>query len=310
MIKAIMYHYVRPRDAKFTHLKYLEIENFERQLDYFEREFGFVSKSDFQDFISGKKSDCHGVMLTFDDGLKDHYRHVFPILKRRGLWGIFYISTAPLRSKTMLDVHKVHVLIGMFGGSKVLEKLLEITSKEMILDSFVNTFSEKVYALQENDSATEYVKKTLNYFIADEYRPSVLNQLMNKFFLESEQESLSSQCYMDIQEIHELISHGMIIGNHTDSHCVMSKLDKSQQEEEIKKSFEILDNLFGEQEFKTFCYPYGGKHSFNEITEKLLEKYGVMFSFSVDPKCIDQSELKLQDLPRFDCNQFPYGRSN
>jgi peptidoglycan/xylan/chitin deacetylase (PgdA/CDA1 family) len=311
MIRAIMYHYVRPVDNEFPYLKYLSIQKFEKQLDYFEKKFGFVRKEDFENFINNSESDCSGIVLTFDDGLKDHYDYVFPILKRRGLWGIFYISSAPLRSKKMLDVHKIHALIGKFGGIKVSNSLSGFILDEMISNQFVQDFDEKVYVSQENDLATERVKKILNYLVSEEYKPLLINKLMRYFFSKNDEENLINQYYMNVQEIGELNNHGMMIGSHTDSHHVMSKLTKSQQEEEIRGSFKVLDEMIDQQNLKTFCYPYGGRHSFTKLTENLLKKYSVDFSFSVEAeiiKCNDPN-LNLQTLPRFDCNKFPHGKS-
>ncbi|MGK4569285.1 hypothetical protein [Flavobacterium sp. 3HN19-14] len=53
-MKAVMYHYVRPFDPEMPYFKNLDIEDFEKQLDFFEAEFGFVSKADFSGFI------CYG----------------------------------------------------------------------------------------------------------------------------------------------------------------------------------------------------------------------------------------------------------
>jgi len=66
--------------------------------------------------MSGEPSS--GVILTFDDGLRDHYKYVFPKLKEHNLWGIFYISTAPFHNKKLIDVHRIHMLVGKYGGRK------------------------------------------------------------------------------------------------------------------------------------------------------------------------------------------------
>ena len=43
-MKAIMYHYVREPEASLPHFKYLNIGDFKKQLDYFQKKFGFVEK--------------------------------------------------------------------------------------------------------------------------------------------------------------------------------------------------------------------------------------------------------------------------
>lgn len=42
-----MYHYVRPFHHEYPNFKNLDIEDFRKQLDYFQDEYGFVSKEEF-----------------------------------------------------------------------------------------------------------------------------------------------------------------------------------------------------------------------------------------------------------------------
>ena len=121
-MKAIMYHYVRPFDKEYPNFKNLHIDDFKKQLDYFEVEFGFVSKENFvNSFKTGTPS--KGVILTFDDGLFCHYDYVFQELKKRGLWGIFYVPTQPYVEGKLLDVHRTHLLLGKHESAKVFEFL-------------------------------------------------------------------------------------------------------------------------------------------------------------------------------------------
>jgi len=66
--------------------------------------------------MSGEPSS--GVILTFDDGLSDHYEYVFPILNELNQWGTFYISTSPFHNKKLIDIHRIHMLVGKYGGRK------------------------------------------------------------------------------------------------------------------------------------------------------------------------------------------------
>lgn len=118
-MKTIMYHYVRKSDEKFPFFRYLSVENFRKQLEYFEKKFGFVRYEDFialkQDLsiferMKGK------ILLSFDDGFKDHYDFVLPELLKRGLFGLFFISTGVYEKRKALDVHRIHYLLGKWGG--------------------------------------------------------------------------------------------------------------------------------------------------------------------------------------------------
>ena len=97
-MKAIMYHYVREYKPELPKFRFLDIQNFRKQLDYFEQKFGFVSRKDWDLVIQKKKlGSAEGkVVLTFDDSLSCHFDYVFPELKKRNLWGIFYDSNSTI----------------------------------------------------------------------------------------------------------------------------------------------------------------------------------------------------------------------
>ena len=92
-MKAVMYHYVRKFNSMYPNFRYLDYDQFTKQLDYFEKNFGFVSLDEWSAFIeSGELPKKSGkIVLTFDDALVCQYEFVYPELLKRNLWGIFYI---------------------------------------------------------------------------------------------------------------------------------------------------------------------------------------------------------------------------
>lgn len=306
-MKSIMYHYVRPYNKELPFFKNLNNNDFIQQLDFFEREFGFVKKSDFLDsFKTGIVP--KGVVLTFDDGLKCHYDFVFQELKKRGLWGIFYIPTKAYSTKKILDVHRIHLLLGRNNAKTIYEELTKIVSNEMLPDSNKKEFKELTYRSQQNDDYTLLVKRILNYYISYTYREKVLDQLMDKFV---PKEIDNVDCfYLSPDEIKEMNDADMLIGSHTVSHSVMSKLNFQEQEKEIINSFDVLNSITLGLSTKTFCYPYGGFHSFTNDTELILKNENCLFSFNVENRDVSVNDIlsRPQALPRFDCNYFPFGK--
>lgn len=306
-MKAIMYHYVRPFDAEYPHFKNLHIDDFRKQLDYFEQNFGFLSQEAFLDCLQTgipKK----GLVLTFDDGLHCHYNYVFEELKKRNLWGIFYIPTQPFTEEKMLDVHRTHLLLGKHHSQEVSAFLDQLVDDSLLDQSKLKEFEEFTYRTQENDQHTLFVKRMLNYFIAYEHRGNLMDQLMSQF-IPNEKELLKTYYLTDAQmlEMHEA---GMIIGSHTVNHPVMSRLSHQEQEFQIEKSFDYLQQILKQFTHKTFCYPYGGFHSFNDETEAILNKQNCLYSFNVEQRDIETADLlkRPQALPRYDCNQFKFGQ--
>lgn len=304
-----MYHYVRPDSGGMPWFRYLSLDDFRRQLDHFEETWGFVTHEAFEAALA-TGTPAPGVVLTFDDALKDHYAHVFPELKARGLWGLFYAPTRVYETGEMLDVHRVHLLLGTIGGVAALEALEPLVTPDMAPDRNIPAFTTATYARQDNDAATTAVKRILNYYIAHEHRRPVLDRLMTAVF--GVAHPAAGDFYLTFAEMEEMAAGGMVIGSHSVDHPVFSKLSRAEQAEQVARSFERLGPILPEPRLKSFCYPYGGFHSFTAETEALLAEAGCRFSFNVEQRPIERRDLsrRPQALPRFDCNQFAFGAAS
>jgi peptidoglycan/xylan/chitin deacetylase (PgdA/CDA1 family) len=306
-MKAIMYHYVRQDDPVLPYFRYLQVDDFRKQLDYFVSEFRLPTKDEFKESLKTQIPIENGIILTFDDGLKDHYRYVLPELKKRNLWGIFYIPVLPYITGKLIDAHRIHLLIGKCGGEKIFSSVKNIVSENMLSHVHIPEFREMTYKTQNNDECVNFVKRTLNYYISYEHREKVIDELMKVYF--SKEDIPTKEFYLTKNEIREMHSEGMIIGSHTVNHRVLSKLTIEEQMEEIDHSFCFLENIISSFDMKTFCYPYGGFHTFTDDTERLLRQNNCMFSFNVEARDIEEKDLvgRKQALPRYDCNMFPFG---
>ncbi len=306
-MKAVMYHYVRKEEEQFPNFKFLHIEDFKKQLDYFTSNFGILHPEALKEsVITGKKTE--GIVLTFDDGVKDHYNEVMPELVNRGLSGIFYVSSGVYESKRILGVHQLHLLLGRFSSKDVYHELKNMVSEEMLSHAHMQEFQTIPYSLQNNDEYTNGVKRMMNYLISYEYREDILDSLMHNFF--GDDKELFDSFYLSTGEIKAMHEAGMVIGNHSKTHPVLSKLSYKEQQDEILPSFDYLENICIKLPYKTFCYPYGGFHSFTEETEQILNSSGCLFSFNVEARDISEDDLinRPQALPRYDCNYFPHGK--
>ncbi len=294
----IMYHYVRPNSEKYPYFNNLDIDTFKRQLDFFEKQYGFLSKSEYRRAIKEGKNP-KGVVLTFDDGFKDHYDYVLPELKRRRLWGLFYVSTGVYQKNELLGVHRVHYLKGKYGAKKILNEVLNSIDSSMLDHGLIDEFDKEIYTHSSYEEDEKQLRRLLNYYVSYKYRDSVLDKLMKKFFNEDE---LFKNVYLSIDEIKELILDGNIVGSHTVSHKVLSRLSYQKQLDEVRGSFDFLDSIM-KQDYKSFCYPYGYSSSYNNDTLKILD------GLNIDDACVfnnqmQDNKVKKYELSRIDCNQF------
>ena len=308
-MKAIMYHYVREYNSDMPNFRFLDVENFRKQLLYFREEYGFVTKDEWVDFVRiGKMPEKEGkVILTFDDAMSCHYDYVFPELMKQKLWGIFYVPTSPYFERNILDVHRIHLLCGAFDGEDLLTLAMDLISDEMIPDIKKEEFRDRTYTTQKNYAGVSDFKRLLNYFISYKYRSQVLDKIESELFCNFDFKDF----YVSLNSLLEMKNNGMVIGSHSVSHPVMSKLNYQDQSQELQESFAALDGLI-DQRAITYCHPYGGRHSFDNNTIEILNKLDVAYSFMVDPREIIAEDFVLskQSLPRFDCNKFEHGAAS
>lgn len=309
-MKVLMYHYVRPAPEDLPHFRYLHVDHFTAQLDFFEQRFGFLTREEFDCSVSTgiPKS---GVLLTFDDGFVDHFRYVLPVLEERGLWAIFYVPTGIYESSSLLDVHRIHLLLGRFGGKRCVEMLGRLTDGSIFPDTAVEEFRTHTYRTQTNDEATLLFKRMLNFYISYDHRRKVLDLLMENYLDGSSESDLQTEFYMTPDQVADLVAAGCVVGSHSVNHHVMSKLDPADQRQEIEASFDALARITGGP-IETFCYPHGGFHTFTRETERLLQETGARYSFNVEPRAVEGNDLRHrpQALPRYDCNLFPNGMAS
>ena len=298
-MKNIMYHYIRPNHSEYSYFNNLEVDTFRRQLDFFEKEFGFIKKEDYIQAIKSKRN-IDGVVLSFDDGFKDHYLYAAAELNERGLWGSFYIPTGIYHNTDkLLGVHRVHYLNGKYGATKILQDAISLIDESMLEIKKINEFDKDIYQFTEYAEDAKELRRLFNYFLKYEYRDIILDKLMLKYFDESE---LHNNVYLSTSDIKEMNDAGHIIGSHTISHPVLSRLNYKEQMKEIQDSFSFLSEICNIK-FKSFCYPYGYKSSYNDITLRVLSELDIDEAVVFDNKAQGPIDDKYQ-LSRIDCNQF------
>lgn len=290
----IMYHYVRDNLIEETpNLNSLNIEKFKDQLDFFQQNLEIISYDEFKYFINFKKEFPKGkYLLSFDDGLKDHYKNVYPILKERGLWGLFFINSSVYTEKKPLDVHLVHLLISKLGVNEIYDQVKYFIKKNKI--TLIDFDNEGLYRY-DNDINKE-LKSLLNYKIDYNTREQLIKNLYTMNF--NNYKNFCDEFYCSILEIKEMIKNSMIFGSHSHSHKVLSRLSKANQEIEIEKSSRFLKKVFS-IENSAFCFPYGGANSFNNISCDLLEKYSHSSAFTTLRGPLDIADGRFS-LKRYD----------
>ena len=303
-MKPVMYHYVRPSAGGLPYFPYLSLADFERQLDDFASDYGFVGREDFVRWVDGGPAPG-GVLLTFDDGLRDHAEFVLPALQARGLFGLFYVSSGPAMAGRILDVHKVHLALGRLGGPAALA-WLKSNAPECLRAGEESGSAASPYAHQTSDEATKFLKQLFNWRLGVEEREGVLDGLLGHAF--AGDPPRWQDFYIDERGMRELSDAGMGVGPHSHSHEVSIRLSPEQQLEEITLSSDFVE-LHGGSRAWGYCYPFGSRAAFSQETERAVAEAGCPFAFAFEARDIETplSEAERFALPRHNCNAFPHG---
>lgn len=300
-MKIIMYHYVHPKQHNWLKgLKALDLDYFKKQLDFLESNYNIISPDEFIDGIENTKieNSKESILLTFDDGYKDHLSYVLPEFEKRHLSGIFFVPNYYEEQKP-IDVNIIHLLLTkeeyinsyLFFIQQYLEK-----RSETINDYKKGVIFESRYDTKE----VELFKNLLQWSLPVEYRKEILESLLNYYF-EYSYEYYFEKFYCTKNELNQIIGAGNLIGGHTVKHGWLGKYTYDQQENEIFGSTLFLNTL-ASQKHLTFSYPYG---SYNLDSISLLKKYGYKAAFTTRASVWDKTEHTRFEIPRFDTNDFP-----
>lgn len=295
-MKSITYHYIRNKNFSFPYYNILKKKDFVQQIKKFSK-IGFISS--YRELFM----DSNKFLPTFDDGLKDHI-YSAEILKKYNGIGIFFIPTSPLKKNILLDVHKTHLILGKIKSSEALNELKKYLEKKKITNFYKSDEMLKyksAYANQNDEIHKKRFKKIINYYGNIKLKSKILDYLLKKFEINVK----SKDYYINQKEIKYLISLGMIVGSHGESHTLLSRLPYKRQLSELRNSKFFLEKITN-KEVNTFCYPYGGKMSYNNNSIKILKKLKYKLAYNTESRDISLKDIQKNpfELPRYDCNLF------
>jgi peptidoglycan/xylan/chitin deacetylase (PgdA/CDA1 family) len=303
-MKAVMYHYVRPGAGDLPHFAYLSLADFERQLDDFADNYGFVDRDAFMRWVKGGGAP-DGVLLTFDDGLREHAEFVLPALRSRGLFGLFYVPSGPATTGRILDVHRVHLALGRLGSAAALA-WLQSHAPEHLPTAEDSGSAASHYGHQSSDETTKYLKWLFNWGLSAADRTAVLDGLFEHAF--GGTPPRWQDVYLDEGALRDLSAAGMGVGAHSHSHELSARLSPERQRQEVALSCAFVERNGGSRLWG-YCYPYGSRPAFSAESERAVAEAGCPFAFAVEARDIATplSEAGRYALPRHNCNAFPHG---
>lgn len=307
----VMYHYVRDlENSKYPEIKGLDTSLFMEQISYLKKNYNILSMEEIIDFFLNKEDlPANSVLLTFDDGLVDHYKTVFPILLENKLQGSFYIPSQCIEELKVLDVNKIHYILACGKDINVIYShtvaLIEQWREKFNLVSHHQLFSEYSGIGYHLDSPqVRFIKQILQVALPIELRKIILEDLF-KTFVSLNEADIHSEIYLDKAQLREMLSEGMHIGAHGHTHSWLNSLDVSAQRSELSSSVDFLKSLGVSSRYYSLCYPFGG---YNKETLKLASAMNFKLGLTTEVEIADIYSHSLLALPRLDTNDLPKER--
>lgn len=231
-----VYHCVN--DEKLPHISHLyrvrTQKEFIADLDFLLKYYNPVSMQTILEHpeILSQKNAFH---LTFDDGLRQMYDVVIPILEKKGIPATFFINPSFLDNKELFYRFKISLLLD------ILEEAPESVRREasMIAGAIPSSFNALKNSLLKG-------KKN------DEERINKLAELLNfdfNGFLRN------YKPYMDSRQVESILKKGFTIGGHSMDHPYFPNLTKNEQIEQTIKSVDFVQEKFG-LSYRLFAFPY------------------------------------------------------
>lgn len=275
-----MYHYVRDLgDAAEagSGISGLPVARFADQLDEMARHNDMLSWPQVRAAVLDDKDlPPHGTLLTFDDGLRDHYLNVYPRLMARGLSGLFFMLARQARSGLALG-HKIHYLLPALGPAGLREQVLNRLGAEQ-QDQFRR--AEVRYAAQFDTATSAGAIHVLKSVLQREFSAPaerVLSDLIAEHIGDETEVALGH--YLQPRQVREMAAGGMHFGGHSASHPWFDFIGVEQQAQEIAASAAWLASI--EPGPWAFAYPYGG---LSQAAPRLLGEHGFAAAFTTQAR--------------------------
>lgn len=211
---------------------------FEDQLRYLTRHYEVIPFGTLVEcFESRRKVPPRSVVLTFDDGFKDNYETVVPLLERFAVPATFFVVTGCLSS-------------GQLPWSQRLGVGFEKTACAHVTHSPTGLHERSLLSLDDRRAAYGVAKSAIAPWPRAE-RDRAIDEILENLSVVPPRDHM-----MSWSQAAEMMAKGHEIGAHTYSHALLGRVTKAEARWEMARSRDDLRNRLGLTS-PHFCFPGG-----------------------------------------------------
>jgi peptidoglycan/xylan/chitin deacetylase (PgdA/CDA1 family) len=238
------------------------VQKFKADVEFFLQSYAPVS---LQDIISHLDGTCQlpkrCFLLTFDDGFREIYDVIAPILKAQGAPAVFFVTTSVIDNRELCYQQKQSLLIHALAtleNSYAKQKVSQILTKAEI---------EGPDLLSRIRNITYHQRK-------------VLEKLGPVLECDFDSYVASVQPYLTSAQISNLMLQGFDIGAHSVDHPLYSDLSLEEQLHQTRDSLNWLSERF-QYECQSFAFPYRDAGVSSEFFKTIFAEGRLKVSFGI-----------------------------
>lgn len=233
-------------------------------------------------------------VITFDDGLKEQMCCLH-LLESLGADAVFCVSTAPMVTGRVLDVHKMHMIRAELSDEELAKRL-----QYFGFDSYA--FDPDVLALQYryDEGLSRQVKYFLNFVLDLEQKDRWVTALFRELF--ADEKVVAADLYMDAEDWKLLAKKGSL-ATHGHRHLPLATLSPQDMAADMEMSLEVIREKTG-YGVQGIGYPFGGKTAVSESVFDTAKALGLGYGFTMQ-RGVNSASSNPMALNRIDVNDLP-----
>jgi peptidoglycan/xylan/chitin deacetylase (PgdA/CDA1 family) len=299
----VMYHYVRDVETTpYPGIAAISTEGFAGQVAHLLRHHEPVRPGDVLASVrTGRPLPENGFLLTFDDGVRDHWDAVLPVMERHGLHGIFAPIALPYTDRAVPFTQKNQFVRAHFGQDRLPTVYVE-TAERLAPGADVAGMVASTPEIAQGAGSETYrrFKYAVNRVIPFEISRKVVDHLFEETIGRDERAFVDA-LYLSQHEIRELSRMGHAIAGHSMTHRSLPGLSTRDLEREIRDSLAWLGAVLGRPPC-WFNYPYG---DCDDRCEAVVRDLGVDVAYSTRPPVPWTDPSDRHRAPRVDTCLLP-----
>ena len=300
----ITYHYIRnPEKYPYPGIHSIPCSTFETQLRHLSQSYHMATPLEVEAFLfEGYVFKRPSILLTFDDGLTDHYSIATTYLSNQGISAAFFISTEPLINRSVLTVHKTQWLRANSDPDLLRNEFFSL-AEDSIPTNKITDFQAEADAHYRFDNAQDaYMKYLINFILPLDVVDNILTTMLPSTGVTEEE--LNRQLYMTKEQILDLHKRGHLIGAHSHRHKPLHRVE-GHFDIDIGTNIDVISRTIGRRP-TWIAYPHGTTETLPKTPATFCEKYGFTIGLTMEPGWNSSSSppYKVLRIEQNDINDF------